>query len=129
MPESSDFGARLRQARESAGLTQTELAKRVGMAQSSLADAERAGHSVRKLAEIAKVTGVKAEWIASGMGPMRDELTPDALEFARQFSRLTEPEKRKWVALMLIVSNGATDEEVRAAMPITRRDKHEAGEK
>jgi len=56
-----DLALLVREMREEAGLTQTELAKRVGTAQSVIArleDAEYTGHSLATLERIALACGV-----------------------------------------------------------------------
>ncbi len=56
-----DLALLLREMREDAGLTQTELARKVGTAQSVIArleDAEYTGHSLTMLERIAAVCGV-----------------------------------------------------------------------
>lgn len=64
------FGARLAAARKHAGLSQGALAKAVGMAQSTLAEAERGAHGSAKTTLIAARTGVDAHWLATGQGVM-----------------------------------------------------------
>lgn len=56
-----DLAVLVREMREDAGLTQTELAKKIGSTQSVIArleDAEYAGHSLTMLERIAKACGV-----------------------------------------------------------------------
>lgn len=59
------LGTRLQFAREAAGLTQGELAERVGMAGQSSIQAIEAGNSKKptKIYEIAKICGVTVEWL------------------------------------------------------------------
>ena len=66
----TDFGKRLRTAREHAGLTQPELAAKVPMAQSTLAAAETSGDGSRLTAQIAHVCRVSSYWLATGEGDM-----------------------------------------------------------
>lgn len=68
----SPFGERLFQARTRAGLTQPQLAKAAGMSQSTLAEAESIGQGSSYTAQIAAACGIRAEWLASGDGPMVD---------------------------------------------------------
>jgi transcriptional regulator with XRE-family HTH domain len=70
--ERTPFGERLKTAREHAGLTQKELADAVGLKQSGIAEAERVSQGTTKTVQIAKVLGVRAEWLADGEGPMLD---------------------------------------------------------
>lgn len=64
------FSDRLNTAMQRAGYTQFALAKAVGMAQSSINQLLNKAGGSRKTVEIAKVLGVRAEWLASGEGPM-----------------------------------------------------------
>ena len=70
----SEFGKRLAQAREHAGLTQVELAAKVPMAQSTLASAEAGGDGSRMTVQIARVCGVNPYWLATGEGGMLDDI-------------------------------------------------------
>jgi len=62
---------RIRQARAYAGMTQQQLADKIGMRQQSLAALET-GKSARtsRLFEIAMATMTRAAWLADGSGPM-----------------------------------------------------------
>lgn len=91
---SSDFGRRLKQAREAAGLTQEELCRRVGMAQSTLASAESRGEGSRKTPQLAHELKVNPHWLATGEGAMRIEsgITLDSL--TKQLNAYTVPPTR-----------------------------------
>ncbi|MFT4271222.1 MAG: S24 family peptidase [Pantoea sp.] len=68
------FSERLSQAMKEAGHTQGSLGKAVGMAQSSvwkLVSGDAKGS--RKAVDIARVLGVRPEWLVSGQDPMRNE--------------------------------------------------------
>lgn len=73
MRMTSEFGKRLRSAREHAGLTQEQLAQRAGVAQSTLATAEMKGAGSRKTPQLAAACGVDAHWLATGQGQMLQE--------------------------------------------------------
>ncbi|MEY2892673.1 MAG: hypothetical protein RJA98_2581 [Pseudomonadota bacterium] len=64
----TDFGKRLAKAREDAGFTQDQLAELSGIAQSTIAAAERGGAGSRKTATLAKLCGVDAYWLETGEG-------------------------------------------------------------
>lgn len=66
-----EFKERISTARKHAKLTQSELAKRVGIDQASISDLER-GRSQRTsyVATIAKACGVSALWLETGAGAM-----------------------------------------------------------
>lgn len=72
LTESPSFGDRLRTAREAAGLTQSQLAQRVGVTQGQISKLELGERDEStKTAEIAHECGVSAYWLATGRGPMR----------------------------------------------------------
>ena len=63
---------RIKQARRHAGLTQLQLAEKLGVDRSSVGQWERqtaGGPTVGHLAAIAVLTGVSFEWLATGRGP------------------------------------------------------------
>ena len=70
MRDRTEFGARIRLARKHAGLTQTQLAPRVGMSQSNLSDLETVCHSSGMTIQIAAACGVNPHWLATGEGEM-----------------------------------------------------------
>lgn len=61
----SGIGAKIKEARKKAGLTQVELAKAAGISRSYLADAEggRYNPSVKTLVSIASVCGVDLNFL------------------------------------------------------------------
>ena len=64
------FGERLVKARKRKGLTQTQLAKLVGMGQSTLTEAEKSGQGSSFTAQIAAACDVDELWLATGEGDM-----------------------------------------------------------
>lgn len=66
----TEFGKRLLKARLHAGLTQVDLAKKAGMAQSTITAAETTGAGSRKTPQLAAICGVSAHWLATGEGDM-----------------------------------------------------------
>jgi phage repressor protein C with HTH and peptisase S24 domain len=66
-----EFKDRLKMARQHGQLTQTELAKAVGISQTSITDLERGkSQSTSYVAEIAKACSVDPLWLATGKGQM-----------------------------------------------------------
>ena len=65
---------RLKAARRHAGLTQAELAQRVGITQVSISDLERGkSQATSFIAQIAAACGVSPLWLADGVGAMADQ--------------------------------------------------------
>ena len=65
------FGDRLRKARREAGLSQLQIAERLGTTDKSVANWESGASSPRDIIETArmveKITGVSAEWLVFGI--------------------------------------------------------------
>jgi phage repressor protein C with HTH and peptisase S24 domain len=66
----SEFGQRLLEARQHAKLTQGQFCKAVGISQSTLAGLEKTGQGSSHVALMAKVAGVRVDWLANGQGEM-----------------------------------------------------------
>jgi transcriptional regulator with XRE-family HTH domain len=90
----TDFGTRLRDARRRAGLSQTELAQLVGMAQSTLAELEKLGHGSAKTVALAAAVGVSAEWLAGGEAHKTRTIWPFSRELYDRVGQL-EPQDLK----------------------------------
>jgi transcriptional regulator with XRE-family HTH domain len=115
----SALSLRIRKARSAAGLTQAELARRVGVKRSAVTQWEHPSGtrpSVDHLIEIAMQTDTMFEWLATGRGPsvsadpdaapavMIEEYARDAEEsLALGQLRLLSPMKRK-IALDILTS-------------------------
>ncbi len=84
---------RIRRARLTAGLSQTQLALHCGVRRSAVAQWEREGGtvpSVQHLSKLAIVTQVHFEWLATGRGPGR----PDDGELAPPETAVVEAAAR-----------------------------------
>lgn len=69
-----DFSERLNLAMAEGGYTQGSLAKAVGMAQSSIWKLTSGGaKGSRRTVDIARVLGVRPEWLSNGSGSMRED--------------------------------------------------------
>lgn len=66
--ERTPFGKRLFEAREKAGLTQEVAAKRAGMSQGTLAEAEISGKRSGYTPQLAAIYSVDPVWLATGKG-------------------------------------------------------------
>ncbi len=92
-PAGTGLGPRLRKRRKELGLTQTELAERVGTSQAVIQKIEN-GKSLRPriLEEIAAALDVKPAWLMFGVEEA-GELTDEAIELARAWAKLKEPHR------------------------------------
>lgn len=99
-----DLGRRIRLLREMAGLSQLQLAQKVGISRSAVAfwETGRAGHVGKHLGALAKVLGVEPEVLLTGMA-VKDipaVLTPDEdtlLQMYRQLDPLIKLQTQKWI--------------------------------
>lgn len=70
MKTRSEYGSRLKQARQHAKLSQKQLAALAGMSQGNLSELETIGHSSGMTLQLAVACGVDAHWLATGQGQM-----------------------------------------------------------
>lgn len=76
----TEYGLRLFTARKHAELTQTALAKAVGMSQSAYQEAETTGLKSTYTAQLAAACGVSPQWLATGEGSMLGSTSEPRLE-------------------------------------------------
>lgn len=76
----TEFGQRLKQARKAAALTQAQLAKKVGIGQSTIAELEKIGSGSSHTPAIAAILNVSALWLATGQGQMQATKTPQLID-------------------------------------------------
>lgn len=103
---------RFRSARQTAGLSQAQVAKELGVARSAVAQWEREGGTypnVRNLAEAAKLLRVRFEWLATGRGVREIDPNQATSKTPAQASDLHTPEEKAVISLL-------------RRMPGTRRD-------
>lgn len=80
----SEYGARLLAARKHKDMSQTALAKAVGMSQSAYGQAETTGSGSSFTSQLAEVCGVRAQWLATGDGPMLAKVDGDDISAAER---------------------------------------------
>lgn len=114
----SEYGARLYAARKHAGLTQTALAKAVGMSQSAFAEAETKGLGSTYTSQLASHCGVSAHWLATGEGSMTgpsERTRPEADQLADALQVLTralrKADKNARIALEPLLASMAKEPE------------------
>jgi len=83
------IGARVKQARTQARLTQVALAKKTGIKQSTVSDLER-GENMKSayIAQIAHACGVSPLWLATGRGDMAAVQKEDEMQLSDEEFRL-----------------------------------------
>lgn len=96
------IGERLRQIRKAKGMTQAQLAKEIGVAQSTIAEIERGmsrSANAQNLLRIAAVLETNPEWLLTGKGsPDISAFTPTDSEITRIADSLTPQAKAAWIA-------------------------------
>lgn len=94
MKQIENFGKRLERLREDAGLSQTALAKRVGVSQSSISQMEAGERSpsYAMLVELAEALGVSAAYL---VGASVEQLTPAEEMHFRRFRALPPEAQRE----------------------------------
>lgn len=107
-----DYSARLKAARKHAGLTQAELAKRLGINQTSISDLERGkSASSSHTTSIAVECGVSPYWLESGKGEMT------AVAAVRELETVYQTGSYKEYPLISAVQAGAWHEVVDEFQP------------
>jgi transcriptional regulator with XRE-family HTH domain len=97
----TDYGQRLRDAREAAGLTQSQLAKAADLTQATIGELERKGMGSRHTAKLADACGVRAEWLATGALPIKAQaLSADVARLAAGIDALPKPERDRMLLLL-----------------------------
>ncbi len=81
----TEYGSRLKTARNHAGLTQVALSKKTGIPQSTISTAEREGNGSGETPVYAQACGVDALWLATGQG----EMLPTAITITATLPGLT----------------------------------------
>jgi transcriptional regulator with XRE-family HTH domain len=109
-----EIAGRLRMARESAGLSQGQVAKRLGMHRPTISEIEAGRRRVsgEEIAAFGKLYGVDANWITEGSGDT-SEGTDKIMLAARQLSKLKDRDLDKLLGLlqMLRGSEGSDESE------------------
>ena len=106
MPEPRDaIASRLRVARESAGLSQGQVARKLGMHRPTLTEIEAGRRRVtaEELAKLADIYGVDATWITSNRP---SDATPDderILLAARALSRMKDADLERLMTLLRMI--------------------------
>ena len=92
-----DVGERIRKVRKLAGLTQRELAERIHMSQSYIADMERSRHnpSLSALKLIADALQVDvAEFVGNGVTIQETGMTSDEIDLLMTYRLLSDDNKK-----------------------------------
>ena len=107
----TEFGSRLVQARKMAKLTQEQLCALVGIAQSTLSEAETIAIGSKHTAMLAEALGVSPLWLAAGQGPQKHEKQTDIFrgDISDLFAEATEDEPSPLARELSLLFDGLTD--------------------
>lgn len=85
-----ELGARIAEARNAAGLSQSDLSTRMGLTRSSVANTEAGRQKMRaeQVMAIAEITGSDPRWLLTGWGPMARRSGVDATALLAVSDRL-----------------------------------------
>ena len=106
--DSNALGSRVKWAREKAKISQTELAKEVGLSQATLSDFEKGTTKTsKKIVEIAGVLGVDTTWLATGEGSPSPEKNSvqDLKDFAEIILQSTTLSQAHKIARLILKAN------------------------
>jgi transcriptional regulator with XRE-family HTH domain len=126
------FGQRVRDARLLAGLTQHELAQRVGISQSTLGEAETSAQGSAYTPQIARACNVSAEWLATGEGEPRPELDADreklsaeAVQLGLRYDTLSPAVRAIWRTMVDAAAQAWEAQQTPTADSEASRGKHQ----
>ena len=113
--ERSPFGARLHTARETAGLSQAQVAAKLGIHQSSYADWERYPVALRpeQLSQLASILGVTPEQLL-GSGEPKRKIGPTG-KLRQVFERASQLPRDQQKHVLRMVQDSLTAYETRQA--------------
>ena len=97
-----DIANRLRTARESAGLSQGQVAKKLGLHRPAVSEIEAGRRRVTadELVRLADIYGVSTGWITSGNEGGAEDMDDRVLLAARQLSRIKAEDLAKLMKLI-----------------------------
>ena len=111
-----EFGEVLRKARSDAGLTQQQVADRVGLTRTSITNIERGNQHIalHQLFLLASAVGRKpSELLPDRAAAPEDLLPPDAVKV---LAEADDEASREWVARVLQKSSGVRDAETKESV-------------
>lgn len=98
---------RLRSARELAGLTQSQVAKMLGLHRPSVSEMEagRRRVSAEELIKLAEIYGTSVDWLTSQRSGGKTDVDDKFLIAARQLSRMKEDDFEKLIYLVRLLKD------------------------
>lgn len=101
-----DFGTRLKDARNDAGLTGERLGEALGVSKQTIAhwEANRYEPRLMHLARLCEVLGVTADWLLTGRSV--EPLSPSAIEQGRFYDALSRDGRRMWETAKTLIRDG-----------------------
>jgi len=98
----SEIAARLRRAREAAGLSQGQVARKLGLHRPAVSEIEagRRRVTVEEVAALAEMYGVSSEWITVGRVAGSDAADERLALAARQLSKMSDADLDRLLGLL-----------------------------
>lgn len=102
MDKSTIIGQRLRMAREQAGLSQSQVAKMLGLHRPTISEMEagRRKVSAEELGRLSEIFDVRIEWLAASQNDDTDERRDKIELAARQLSKMSEEDLDNLLSLL-----------------------------
>jgi len=114
-----EFGDRLKEARNDAGLTGEKLGEALGVSKQTIAhwEANRYEPKLIFLVKLCEVLDVTADWLLTGKSV--EHLSPAAVKQGRFYDALSQDGRRRWETAKMLIREGVSDAMVEKRMPIT----------
>lgn len=111
----SGMGGRIRASRQTAGMTQVELAQAVGVSRSAIAqwETDRSGQVGVNLARLAEVLSVSPTYLLNGtVGPEGGSAaeSPQEMAILRLYRELAEEDRQVLLRLVIRLARGTADD-------------------
>lgn len=108
MNEDNRIPARLREAREAAGLSQGQVAKKMGLHRPTITEIEAGRRRVpaEELSKFADIYGVGVDWIVNGPATGNDGSSERILLAARELSKMSDEDLERMMKLLKMLKKG-----------------------
>lgn len=106
-PRATEFGQRLAEARQKAGLSQAEFGKRMGMSQRAIGNWEtRESTSLRpdQIVQITEILGVTAEFLVTGEEPGKPKRPGPKGKLAEAFEQAAKLPRKNQVQIVDVLN-------------------------
>ena len=102
-----EIGGRLRWAREQAGLSQAQVAQKMGLHRPTISQIEAGDRNVRvdEIKTLGEIYGVDQDWLVGGDSALRGERDPRIELAARELNKLSRKDLDSILRLIQVLRN------------------------